>query len=62
MTDFTAAQLPAIARRILAEKETGRPVDPHRLQWARDILAWHEARDAAQPEPIAQRQGERTAA
>ena len=40
MTPFTAAQLPEIARNILAERDAGREVDPHRIAWATDILAW----------------------
>lgn len=40
MTPFTASQLPEIARRILAERDAGREVDPHRIAWAEDILAW----------------------
>ncbi len=40
VTEFCAKQLPAIARRILAERDAGREVDPHRIAWATDILAW----------------------
>ena len=36
--------------RVLAEQSTGMHVDPFRLQWARDILAFHDAREAAQAE------------
>ncbi len=32
------------ARSVLAEAEAGRNVDPHRLQWAKDILAGCETR------------------
>lgn len=55
MSDFCASQLPEIARRILAEKDTGRPVDPHRIQWARDILSYFNTRDAAAVERTEQR-------
>lgn len=47
MTPFAYAQLPIIARRILAELDSGREVDPHRIAWARDVLAFHEAGDQA---------------
>lgn len=47
MTPFTASQLPIIARRILAERESGREVDPYRIAWANDILAFFDRGDAA---------------
>lgn len=50
MSDFCASQLPVIACRILAEQDTGRFVDPHRIQWAKDILNYFNARDRAESE------------
>lgn len=48
MSDFCASQLPEIARRILAEQDAGRPVDPYRIQWARDVLRYFNVRDKAE--------------
>ena len=47
MNDFTASQLPAIARRVLEEQKTGQHVDPYRLEWAKDVLRYFDARDVA---------------
>lgn len=38
MTDFTEQQIPEIARRVLAERDSGRQVDPERIKWAEDVL------------------------
>ena len=38
MTDFTKEQIPEIARRILAERDSGRSVDPERIKWAEEVL------------------------
>ena len=45
MTEFTADQLPVIARRILSERDAGREVDPYRIAWAKDILAFFDHGD-----------------
>lgn len=45
MTPFCAQQLPAIARRVLAERDAGNEVDPHRIAWATDILAFFKSGD-----------------
>lgn len=47
MTPLSASQLPIIARRILAERDAGREVDPHRIAWATDILAWSKGDEEA---------------
>lgn len=38
MTDFTEQQIPEMARRVLAERDAGRSVDPQRIAWAEDVL------------------------
>ena len=38
MTNFTEQQIPEIARRILAERGSGRSVDPERIKWADEVL------------------------
>lgn len=45
MTPFAYTQLPVIAQRILAERDAGREVDPHRIAWANDILRLTERGD-----------------
>ena len=45
---WTADQLPAIARRVIQERQDGREVDPHRIEWAEWILR-NEAIKAARP-------------
>lgn len=45
---WSSDQLPEIARRVLAEEQDGRPVDPHRKQWAEQILAYFYGRAEAQ--------------
>ena len=62
MSDFCASQLPAIAGRILAEQDSGRAVDPHRIQWARDVLRYFNARDIAAGQRIGIEQPEQKAA
>lgn len=47
MPEFCAAKLPVIAKRILAERDAGREVDPYRIAWANDILAFFDRGDAA---------------
>jgi len=50
VTPWTAAQLPKIALRILAERDTGREVDPHRIAWAEEVLRIEQARAPAAPQ------------
>lgn len=38
MTDFTEQQIPEMARRVLAERDAGRSVDPQRIALAEDVL------------------------
>ncbi len=38
MTDFTEQQIPEMARRVLADRDAGRSVDPQRIAWAEDVL------------------------
>ncbi len=38
MNQFCAEQILEMARRVLAEEESGRVVDPSRLAWAREVL------------------------
>ena len=45
MTEFSAQQLPIIARRVLAERDSGREVDPYRIAWASDIIAFFDRGD-----------------
>lgn len=47
MRDWTTTQLPIIARRVLAERDSGREVDPYRIAWANDVLRYFDTRDAA---------------
>lgn len=46
-TDF-AKEILLIAERVIAEKDSGRQVDPQRLEWAEAIVR------ANQPEPLHQ--------
>lgn len=45
MTEFSAEQLPSIAKRIMAERDAGREADPYRIAWAKDILAFFDCGD-----------------
>ena len=47
MSDWTTDQLPIIARRVLAERDAGRAVDPYRIAWANDVLRYVDTMDAA---------------
>lgn len=38
MSEFTEQQIPEIAKRVLAERESGRQVDPERIAWAEKVL------------------------
>lgn len=45
MTELGAQQLPVAARRVLAERASGDEVDPYRIAWANDILAFFDRGD-----------------
>lgn len=47
-TDF-AKEILAIAHRIVAEKASGRSVDPSRLDWAKTIIAWNRVSPPTSP-------------
>jgi len=38
VSEFTEQQIPEIARRVLAERDSGRQVDPERIKCAESVL------------------------
>lgn len=49
MSEFTDQQIPIMARRVLAERDAGRQVDPERIKWAEGALADEKSRLSADP-------------
>lgn len=49
MSEFTDQQIPIIARRVLAERDAGRQVDPERIKWAEGALEDEKQRLSTDP-------------
>lgn len=52
-TDF-AKEILAIAHRVIDEQKSGRKVDPHRLAWAKSIIAFNPANASTTPGSVDQ--------
>ena len=49
MSEFTDEQIPAIARRVLAERAAGREISKERAAWAEGVLRAEREKLSADP-------------